>query len=106
MEAAEDFVDKWTFEEFAADLKTQFAVIRALEIMLATLNLKSGYFQNISQIRIDRAYRPLNYLPASNHYLISRYLLLMEIYNKRIIGSRLHIVLKKEMHMAAKAMVT
>jgi hypothetical protein len=27
----------------------------------------------------------------------------MEIYNKRIIGSRLHIVLKKEMHMAAKA---
>jgi hypothetical protein len=27
----------------------------------------------------------------------------MKIYDKRIIGSRLHIVLKKEMHMAAKA---
>jgi hypothetical protein len=27
----------------------------------------------------------------------------MEIYNKRIIGSRLHMVLKKEMHMAARA---
>jgi len=33
MEAAEKFVDNWTFEEFADDLKTQFAVIRALEII-------------------------------------------------------------------------
>ena len=33
MEAAEEFVNGWTFEEFAADLKTQFAVIRALEII-------------------------------------------------------------------------
>jgi uncharacterized protein with HEPN domain len=33
MEAAEEFVNNWTFEEFAADLKTQFAVIRALEII-------------------------------------------------------------------------
>jgi uncharacterized protein with HEPN domain len=33
MEAAEEFVGRWTFEEFAADLKTQFAVIRALELI-------------------------------------------------------------------------
>jgi len=33
MEAAEEFVNGWTFEEFAADHKTQFAVIRALEII-------------------------------------------------------------------------
>jgi len=33
MEAAEEFVNGWTFEEFAADRKTQFAVIRALEII-------------------------------------------------------------------------
>ena len=33
MEAAEEFVTGWTFEEFAADRKTQFAVIRALEII-------------------------------------------------------------------------
>lgn len=33
MEAAEEFVDNWTFEQFAADRKTQFAVIRALELI-------------------------------------------------------------------------
>ena len=33
MEAAEEFVNGWTFEEFAEDRKTQFAVIRALEII-------------------------------------------------------------------------
>lgn len=33
MKAAEEFVNGWTFEEFAADRKTQFAVIRALEII-------------------------------------------------------------------------
>lgn len=33
MEAAEEFVSGWTFEDFAADRKTQFAVIRALEII-------------------------------------------------------------------------
>lgn len=33
MEAAEEFVNNWTFEEFAEDRKTQFAVIRALEII-------------------------------------------------------------------------
>ena len=33
MEAAEEFVNNWTFEEFVADPKTQFAVTRALEII-------------------------------------------------------------------------
>lgn len=33
MEAAEGFVDQCTFEEFAEDVKTQYAVIRALEII-------------------------------------------------------------------------
>jgi uncharacterized protein with HEPN domain len=33
MEAAEEFVSNWTFEEFTGDRKTQFAVIRALEII-------------------------------------------------------------------------
>ena len=33
MEAAEEFVNGWTYEDFAADRKTQFAVIRALEII-------------------------------------------------------------------------
>lgn len=33
MEAAEEFVSGWTFEEFTEDRKTQFAVIRALEII-------------------------------------------------------------------------
>jgi len=33
MEAAEEFVNNLTFEEFAEDRKTQFAVIRALEII-------------------------------------------------------------------------
>ena len=33
MEAAEEFVNNWTFEEFTGDRKTQFAVIRALEII-------------------------------------------------------------------------
>ncbi|MGB9927713.1 MAG: DUF86 domain-containing protein [Methanosarcina sp.] len=33
MEAAEEFVDSWTFEKFASDRKTQFAVVRALELI-------------------------------------------------------------------------
>jgi uncharacterized protein with HEPN domain len=33
MEAAEEFVSGWTFEEFTEDRKTQFAVIRALDMM-------------------------------------------------------------------------
>ena len=33
MEAAEEFVNDWTFEDFASYRKTQFAVIRALEIV-------------------------------------------------------------------------
>jgi uncharacterized protein with HEPN domain len=33
MEAAEEFVNDWIFKEFTEDLKTQFAVIRALEII-------------------------------------------------------------------------
>jgi uncharacterized protein with HEPN domain len=33
MEAAEEFVSGLTFEEFTEDRKTQFAVIRALEII-------------------------------------------------------------------------
>jgi uncharacterized protein with HEPN domain len=33
MEAAEEFVSNWTFEEFTEDRKTQFAVVRALEII-------------------------------------------------------------------------
>ena len=33
MEAAEEFTNNWTFEEFTEDRKTQFAVIRALEII-------------------------------------------------------------------------
>jgi uncharacterized protein len=33
MEAAEEFINNWTFEEFIEDRKTQFAVIRALEII-------------------------------------------------------------------------
>lgn len=33
MEAAEEFVSNWTFEKFASDRKTQFAVIRALELI-------------------------------------------------------------------------
>ena len=33
MEAAEEFVNNWTFEEFTEDLKTQFVVIRAMEII-------------------------------------------------------------------------
>ena len=42
MEAAEKFVNNWTFEEFTDDLKTQFAVIRALEIIgEATKNIPS-----------------------------------------------------------------
>jgi uncharacterized protein with HEPN domain len=42
MEAAEKFVNNWTFEEFTEDLKTQFAVIRALEIIgEATNNIPS-----------------------------------------------------------------
>ena len=42
MEAAEKFVNNWTFEEFTEDLKTQFAVIRALEIIgKATKNIPS-----------------------------------------------------------------
>jgi uncharacterized protein with HEPN domain len=42
MEAAEEFVGNWTFEEFAEDRKTQFAVIRALEIIgEATKNIPS-----------------------------------------------------------------
>lgn len=42
MEAAEKFVNNWTFEEFTEDLKTQFAVIRALEIIgEATTNIPS-----------------------------------------------------------------
>ena len=42
MEAAEKFVNNWTFEEFTEDLKTQFAVIRALEIIgKATKNILS-----------------------------------------------------------------
>jgi len=42
MEAAEKFVNNWTFEEFTEDLKTQFAVIRALEIIgEATKNIPS-----------------------------------------------------------------
>jgi uncharacterized protein with HEPN domain len=33
IDAAEEFVNGWTFEDFASDRKTQFAVIRALEII-------------------------------------------------------------------------
>ncbi len=33
MEIAEEFVNNLTFEEFASDRKTQFAVIRTLEII-------------------------------------------------------------------------
>jgi uncharacterized protein with HEPN domain len=33
MGAAEEFVNGWTFEDFASDRKTQFAAIRALEII-------------------------------------------------------------------------
>lgn len=33
MEAAEEFISGWTFEEFTEDRKTQFAVVRALEII-------------------------------------------------------------------------
>lgn len=33
MEAAEEFINGWTFEEFTEDRKTQFAVVRALEII-------------------------------------------------------------------------
>ncbi|WP_321418568.1 DUF86 domain-containing protein [uncultured Methanomethylovorans sp.] len=33
MEAAEDFVSDCTFEDFIGDTKTQYAVIRALEII-------------------------------------------------------------------------
>ncbi|MFA0823691.1 MAG: DUF86 domain-containing protein [Methanomethylovorans sp.] len=33
MEAAEDFVSDCTFEDFIGDIKTQYAVIRALEII-------------------------------------------------------------------------
>ena len=49
MEAAEKFVNNWTFEEFTEDLKTQFAVIRALEIIgKATKNIPSEvYVKNI-----------------------------------------------------------
>jgi len=49
MEAAEKFVNNWTFEEFTEDLKTQFAVIRALEIIgEAAKNIPSEvqYFTN------------------------------------------------------------
>ena len=48
MEAAEEFVNGWTFEEFAADRKTQFAVIRALEIIGdAAKNIPSKYAKSI-----------------------------------------------------------
>ncbi|GEM_PF-5408127 len=48
MEAAEKFVNNWTFEEFTEDLKTQFAVIRALEIIgEATQNIPLKYVKNI-----------------------------------------------------------
>ncbi|WP_406656196.1 DUF86 domain-containing protein [Methanolobus sp. ZRKC2] len=33
MDAAEDFVSDCTYEEFSGDIKTQYAVIRALEII-------------------------------------------------------------------------
>ncbi len=33
MEAAESFVDQCTFEDFLEDVKTQYAVIRVLEII-------------------------------------------------------------------------
>ena len=33
MEAAEEFINVWTFEEFTEDRKAQFAVVRALEII-------------------------------------------------------------------------
>jgi len=33
MEAAENFVSDCTFEEFVGDIKTQYAVVRALEII-------------------------------------------------------------------------
>jgi uncharacterized protein with HEPN domain len=33
MEAAEDFVSDCTFDDFIGDIKTQYAVIRALEII-------------------------------------------------------------------------
>ena len=55
MEAAEDFVDNWTFEEFAADLKTQFAVIRALEIIgEATKNIPYEVTWKISFCSLER----------------------------------------------------
>jgi uncharacterized protein with HEPN domain len=34
MEAAENFVSDCTFEDFIEDIKTQYAVIRALEIIV------------------------------------------------------------------------
>lgn len=33
MEAADEFINGWTFEEFTEDCKTQFAVVRALDII-------------------------------------------------------------------------
>jgi uncharacterized protein with HEPN domain len=48
MEAAEEFVSGWTYEDFAADRKTQFAVIRALEIIgEATKNIPYKCAKNI-----------------------------------------------------------
>jgi uncharacterized protein with HEPN domain len=48
MEEAEEFVDNWTFEEFSADLQTQFVVVRALEIIgEATKNILMKCVKNI-----------------------------------------------------------
>lgn len=52
MEAAEEFINGWTFEEFTEDRKTQFAVVRALEIIgEATKNVPFEIVKNILPFR-------------------------------------------------------
>lgn len=55
MEAAEKFVNNWTFEEFTEDLKTQFAVIRTLEIIgEAAKNIPSEVLKYVKNILPSR----------------------------------------------------
>lgn len=55
MEAAEEFVNDWIFKEFTEDLKTQFAVIRALEIVgEATKNIPYEGTRKISFRSLER----------------------------------------------------
>jgi uncharacterized protein with HEPN domain len=57
MEAAEEFVNGWTYEDFAADRKTQFAVIRALEIIgEATKNIPHE-IREIPLCVLERSFR-------------------------------------------------